>query len=74
MTSATQPPHYGCHNRAPYADRVLLGPELLMECGEVIEINRSYPHVMTKDCVYTTSALGQADKKCHGCKWRKVAA
>jgi hypothetical protein len=27
-----------------------------------------HTHVMSKDCQYTRSQLGQADPKCNGCK------
>ena len=57
---------YGCKDRAPYKPAQLLHDHH----GRLVA---SIPHVMTKDCVYTTSALGQADKRCDGCKWRKEA-
>lgn len=48
---------YTCHNRAPYKPVVELGVH-------------SFPFRMAMDCRYTLSALGQADPRCAGCKWR----
>lgn len=49
---------YGCHNRAPYKEHV------------VLDANRSFPFRMSPDCNYTHTELGQKDPHCKGCKWR----
>lgn len=54
---------YGCHNRAPYSPHYL-------PTGALDTRQNRIPHVMTQDCQYTRTALGQADPKCIGCKHR----
>lgn len=54
----------GCHNRAPYKPAT----ELRDHHGNLVT---SIPHTMSTDCQYTLSELGQADARCHGCRWRK---
>jgi hypothetical protein len=56
MTAA---PVYGCHSRKPYAASYL-------PTGG----SKPIPHVLSRDCCYTHSDLGQADPKCAGCCWR----
>ena len=68
--TAPAPHRNGCYDRPPLVERVKLGKELVMEQGEVIEIERSYPRRSTSDCVYTTSNLGRVDAGCIGCKHR----
>lgn len=59
----------GCHNRPPFVDLVLQqSPVWDSEKGkyalpELVRI----PHRMAKDCQYTLTELGQADKGCDGC-------
>lgn len=48
----------GCHNRAPFLTVVSLRG------------GHSFPFRMATDCQYTLSALGQADPRCAGCRWR----
>ncbi len=48
----------GCYNRAPFL------PIVAMPDGH------SFPFRMAMDCQYTLSALGQADPRCVGCRWR----
>ncbi|MDD0837895.1 hypothetical protein PSQ40_04855 [Curvibacter sp. HBC61] len=63
---------YGCYNRAPLGQLVIPAQD-----GHFTDGFTRYPKLkpihfrMEKDCVYTTSELGKADKKCEGCRWRK---
>lgn len=59
----TPAPVHGCSNRAPYK-RVT---ELRDHHGRLVA---SFPFRMAMDCQYTLSDLGQADHRCHGCRWR----
>lgn len=72
-------PVYGCHNRAPFRDTVVVqqgwkswraadGP--IERESVLVEI----PFRMSRVCEFTKSALGQADKRCTGCSWRQGAA
>ena len=64
---ATPKPHTpsnGCHNRAPFK----ASTELRDHHGRLVT---SWPFRMASDCQYTLSDLGQADKACHGCCWRR---
>ncbi len=58
----------GCHNREPFKDgQVLHG--ISSTTGQPVRVfiaNRMNPN-----CQYTKTELGQADKGCTGCKWRK---
>lgn len=62
---------YACHNRAPYA-RVLPA-----QSGWYLDGTTRTPRMvampfrMSEECNFTTTELGQADKGCAGCKWRK---
>lgn len=56
---------YGCFNREPYLPQQVLEDHH----GRVVAV---MPHVMRKDCAYTETILGQEDKKCLGCRWRKT--
>ena len=55
---------HGCFNRAPFKPTT----ELRDHHGTLVS---SWPFRMAPDCQYTKSELGQADKLCHGCKWRQ---
>ncbi len=57
-------PSNGCHNRAPFK----ASTELRDHHGRLVT---SWPFRMASDCQYTLSDLGQADKACHGCCWRR---
>lgn len=59
---------YGCHNRAPYKEHVVIRPELVVD--GVTPINNTFPFRMSRDCQYTKTDLGRVDAGCHGCKWR----
>ena len=49
----------GCHDHPPY-------PQVYFATGGREPIR----HVMSRDCQYTKSHLGQIDPKCVGCKHR----
>ena len=63
---------YGCHNREPLAESLLVQDGWIWKYREpklkTIKVE------MTKDCQYTLSDLGQRDAKCDGCKWRASPA
>lgn len=59
---------YGCHNRAPYKEHVVIRPELVVD--GVTPSNNTFLFRMSRDCQYTKTDLGRADAGCHGCKWR----
>lgn len=65
---------YGCFNREPLADMLPMPSQYTMDtgthkviCAETVHI----PNVFAKDCRYTLTELGKADKGCIGCRWRK---
>lgn len=53
---------YGCHNRAPFVThyKATGGKDWIPAFGKT-------------DCQFTLTPLGQADKRCDGCKWRTQA-
>lgn len=63
----------GCHNRKPFKDFVP-GQD-----GYFMDGLTRYPKIvpvrfrMSRECNYTHTALGQADKGCDGCTWRTTA-
>ena len=63
-TPKPRTPSNGCHNRAPFK----VSTELRDHHGRLVT---SWPFRMASDCQYTLSELGQADKACHGCCWRR---
>lgn len=63
-TTKPRTPSNGCHNRAPFK----ASTELRDHYGRLVT---SWPFRMASDCQYTLSDLGQADKACHGCCWRR---
>lgn len=63
-TPKPRTPSNGCHNRAPFK----ASTELRDHHGRLVT---SWPFRMASDCQYTLSDLGQADKACHGCCWRR---
>lgn len=59
---------YGCKNRAPFVE----GTEV--QDGFYASGPRRkviVPFRMATDCQYSETELGQADKRCAGCKWKK---
>jgi hypothetical protein len=62
---------YQCHNRAPFAETVQV------QNGWTIDGRRqlvSAAYTMNRDCEYSRSDLGQSDKGCIGCKWKREEA
>lgn len=69
MNTATH--RNGCHNRKPFKESVPV------QDGYFIGVTLTprmvaAPFRLTRDCQYTKTALGQADKGCTGCQWRVV--
>lgn len=62
---------HGCHNRPSYKPATVVADGWRSD-GETRTAKLvSVPFRMAKDCQYTKSALGRADKACQGCKHRK---
>ncbi len=58
----------GCHNRPDYVANIE------QQDGWVCHATRRMvmtPQRMAKDCQYTKTDLGKADKGCNGCKWKQ---
>lgn len=55
---------YTCHNRAPFKQIMRVNDKKGQLC---------IPFRMAKECQYTLTELGKADKECEGCKWRANA-
>lgn len=67
----TQPaPLNGCHNRRPYRAILPLQDGWFMDGVTRTPRMVSVPFRMSPECNYTLSALGQADPRCAGCRWR----
>lgn len=69
---------YGCKDRKPFKRLVSLpATYTLVVASEgvghhvICEAVQEWPFIFRADCVYTESELGQQDKGCEGCKWRK---
>ena len=58
---------YGCYSHPPYRAYYL-------PTGAPDTPAYRIPHVLTRDCQYTHTDLGQADAGCVGCKHRKNIA
>ena len=68
----------GCYNRRPFRDtgEVQAGwkeQPLSLTDRTRIPVIDTVPFRMAYDCQYTLTELGQQDKGCEGCKWRKAA-
>lgn len=61
---------YGCHNRSPYRESYKVQDGYFAAGYERIDKMIAAKHVMTTDCQYTKTHLGQIDSRCDGCKWR----
>lgn len=69
----------GCHNRAPFKPEMHVQDGWLhrvVQAGDQLALERTarmvdVPFRMAADCRYTHSDLGQADKGCNGCRWKK---
>lgn len=77
MTAITQRLN-GCHNRRPFQPwvKVQAGWQKMpisVSDSTRIPVLDAVPFRMAYDCQYTLTELGQRDKGCEGCKWRKVA-
>jgi hypothetical protein len=64
---------HGCFNRAAYATHTKVQDGWYDTRGEIGKLTRSpdlrhVPFRMATDCQYTHTDLGQADKRCDGCK------
>lgn len=59
----------GCHNRAPYPQALVM-----VDAGANPWEPRKVivPFAFTRECNYTHTDLGKADKGCTGCKWRNT--
>lgn len=64
---------HGCHNRPPYKPAQVVADGYWSDGETRTQKLVSVPHRMAKECRYTLSQLGQADKHCEGCKWKYVA-
>jgi hypothetical protein len=66
MNPATH--RHGCHNRKPFV-AVVSSISGYVPPGVP---RPSWPNVMSMDCEYTKTKLGQADSSCAGCRWAAV--
>lgn len=67
---------YGCHNRKDFKTTLTVQNGVLKHSynfGRSFEVANKIevPFRMAKDCQYTLTELGKADKRCDGCSWRK---
>lgn len=62
---------YGCKDRAPYPSAVPAQSGWYMDGYTRTPRMEAMPFRMATDCQYTETTLGQADKGCDGCTWRK---
>ncbi len=62
---------YGCHNREPLNDLALVQDGWIHSQGSRTPVMILIPDPMTKNCHYTTTADGQRDPKCLGCRHRQ---
>lgn len=68
----------GCHNRAPLREtqQVQDGWVGWVEAWGGVSrapFMKTIPAPMSKDCVYSKSAPGNADPRCEGCRWKAAA-
>lgn len=67
-------PHYGCYNRKPFKTemQVVDGFRLSPASGPAWQVReawvRTIPFVMSPNCEYTKTQLGQIDPRCGECK------
>ena len=61
---------YGCHNRKPLRGHCTYGIDW-HEGHPLKAVRIEHDHVMSKDCQYTKTELGQRDPKCAGCKHKE---
>lgn len=58
---------YGCHNRAPFVEIVLVQYGWTYHAGSRYQVLRDIPNAMSKDCQYSKTTI---DAGCDGCRWR----
>lgn len=68
----------GCHDRAPFKAEMHVQDGWSASAYENTraittrsQVVKPVPFRMAADCRYTHSDLGQADKGCTGCRWKK---
>ncbi len=67
---------YACHNRQPH----VITATMQDGWNDVPGLGTREPRMVSvpvrgaPDCRYTLSALGQADQRCAGCRWRAAQA
>lgn len=66
----TPAPTNGCHNRPAFKRATVVQDGWFIDGVTRIAKVISVPFRMSPDCNYTRTTLGQADARCHGCKWR----
>jgi hypothetical protein len=60
----------GCHNRRDFTRITPVQDGWFMDGVTRVPKMVAVPFRMAMDCQYTKTALGQADKACHGCARR----
>lgn len=61
---------YGCFNRKPFNPTITAQDGTYNIHGIITPRMVELPFVMSPDCQYSRSELGQVDGKCLGCKWK----
>ena len=62
----------GCHDRKPFRPSQPVQDGYFMDGVTRIAKMVSVPFRMSRDCEYTKSSLGNADKGCTGCQWKQI--
>jgi hypothetical protein len=67
-------PAYGCHNREPFRESVLVQDgwiETIVQ-GQLARVARmkAIPFRNMRECGYQLSEIGKADPRCVGCCWK----
>jgi hypothetical protein len=65
---------YGCYNRPAYREVSPAQDGYYLDGVTRTPRLTAVRHVLSRDCQYTHSALGQADAGCQGCKHRQQGA
>lgn len=63
---------HGCHNRPPYKTSMPVQDGYFMDGVTRAPRMVPVPFRMARDCQYTKSALGQADRACAGCRHKAL--
>ena len=61
---------YGCHNRKDYRPKLMVQDGWWLDGQSRVAKVKQIPFVMSRDCRYTHTWLGQTDERCQGCKHR----